>query len=219
MSNPKGRKLPDRLRKLVWKRYFGPDTTQGTCFVCGETITLDAFEAGHFISRDQGGGDDLDNVRPLCRACNGSMETESIPDFKRTYFPKVLDLEPWDPVKNPGQSALLQDIHTTVQDIQAQMSSSQAQISQYPDGISDLPKHDPIQRLVDQAQALMKEARWAEAARTIEDALRLPTVPTQRAALYSLRGEVYYRRGDLADARASWEAVLQEAKLIPDDKR
>ena len=84
-------------RHRVWDRYF--DTTYGTCYVCGDEITLlsfrpNPFEAGHVIARSKGGSNDIKNLRPICRGCNKDMGNRDLRDFQKEFYPNIPKLYP-----------------------------------------------------------------------------------------------------------------------------
>lgn len=82
------RPISKAMKMTLWKKYFGPRKAQAECYVCGETILQSNFEAGHNIARAKGGGDDLDNLRPVCKSCNGSIHTDVLEDYKARHFPE-----------------------------------------------------------------------------------------------------------------------------------
>lgn len=71
-------------RQLVWNRWIGARNGIGYCWCCRSTIisTFD-FEAGHVQAQSKGGGDNVDNLRPICAGCNRSMGTENMYDFQK----------------------------------------------------------------------------------------------------------------------------------------
>jgi 5-methylcytosine-specific restriction endonuclease McrA len=83
------RKIPKHVKDTVWAKYIGADKAEGKCYVgCGRTIHITDFEVGHNKARTEGGTDNINNLRPICRSCNLSMGTISIEAFKRKYFSK-----------------------------------------------------------------------------------------------------------------------------------
>lgn len=78
------RRLPQKLRELVWTRYNGEEQFLCSCFCCGDTkITPFSFEAGHVVAHSLGGKDELSNLRPICTQCNGSCGNEHMFSFAR----------------------------------------------------------------------------------------------------------------------------------------
>lgn len=83
-SAKKGRKksIPKKVRTEVWKKFNGNNLT-GTCYACRKNIEFDDFDAGHIISEAHGGLVHVDNLRPICRACNTSCGTRNLEEFKQ----------------------------------------------------------------------------------------------------------------------------------------
>ena len=69
---------PRALRLAVWeKRNAG---LRGSCYACGEEISYDAMQCGHVVAQFFGGPTTLENLEPVCAACNidmGVMDLET----------------------------------------------------------------------------------------------------------------------------------------------
>jgi 5-methylcytosine-specific restriction endonuclease McrA len=75
-------KLSKTLRQLVWKQYVGMQIGETLCVCCkSNTINCFDFQCGHVVARANGGDDTVDNIRPICPTCNGSMGTMNMRDF------------------------------------------------------------------------------------------------------------------------------------------
>jgi len=73
------------LREAVWNRYVG-DRLETLCFAgCGRTIRHGACDLGHNISFANGGKTTVENLRPICRACNASLGSLDMEDFMRKH--------------------------------------------------------------------------------------------------------------------------------------
>lgn len=73
--------LPSSLRHNVWTTYFGK-VYEAKCFCCRRSsIDVTTFEAGHVISKHDGGLNTLENLRPICGQCNKSMNKKNMYDF------------------------------------------------------------------------------------------------------------------------------------------
>jgi len=66
-------KKPHRVDMRCWKGRYASSITasvlaeQGrTCWICGGPAT----SADHVVARSQGGGDNMENLRPACVSCN-----------------------------------------------------------------------------------------------------------------------------------------------------
>jgi len=78
--------IPEALRHSVWSKYIGDDYAKATCTCCGfEQITVWNFECGHVIPESSGGATDLQNLRPICKNCNGSVHMENMFEFMIEY--------------------------------------------------------------------------------------------------------------------------------------
>lgn len=79
-SNRGSRRIPARLRRIVWRRDGGRCTFTAAARRCGETRGL---EIDHIVPRALGGSsDDAENLRLLCRAHNQS-ESRRILGWRR----------------------------------------------------------------------------------------------------------------------------------------
>ncbi|MDE2095856.1 MAG: HNH endonuclease [Patescibacteria group bacterium] len=82
----KREKLPTAVRNTVWVTHASMHYATSVCRCCfKEQITRSNFECGHVIAKAKGGSDKVDNLLPICSACNKSMGTMSIPDFQEKY--------------------------------------------------------------------------------------------------------------------------------------
>jgi 5-methylcytosine-specific restriction endonuclease McrA len=80
------KKIPQAVRNAVWNTYIGVNKGEDRCFVgCGEPITKSNFECGHIHAEAKGGPTDLENLRPICSACNKSIGTRNMEDFITEY--------------------------------------------------------------------------------------------------------------------------------------
>jgi hypothetical protein len=79
-------KIPQKVRIETWNKYIGPDIAQHKCLCCKKsTIKMVDFECGHVKSYATGGSQEIDNLRPICRQCNGSMGTTNMIDFVKKH--------------------------------------------------------------------------------------------------------------------------------------
>jgi 5-methylcytosine-specific restriction endonuclease McrA len=90
-STPQSKKretIPGTVKTDVWHTYIGNDKGEGDCYCCKKkVITMRNFEAGHVISDRDGGQPTVDNLRPICRECNGSMGSQHMENFIQKYYP------------------------------------------------------------------------------------------------------------------------------------
>jgi 5-methylcytosine-specific restriction endonuclease McrA len=79
--------IPKSVKELAWNKYIG-EKQEGKCYCCKvRTITAFNFEAGHVISKINGGLPIVENLRPICKPCNGSMGHKNLEDFCAEHFP------------------------------------------------------------------------------------------------------------------------------------
>jgi 5-methylcytosine-specific restriction endonuclease McrA len=87
-KKPVRKSIPKSVKISVWNKYIGASKAEGRCYVCGRTIHITEFDCGHNKAVSKKGGDEIDNLRPICHTCNLSMGTESIESFKKTWHPE-----------------------------------------------------------------------------------------------------------------------------------
>ena len=81
----KRKAVPIGLKKDCWRNKF-LNESKGYCEVCSKVIEALDFEAGHIISVYNGGKDVVENLMPICKDCNRSMNTQNLYDYKNNYF-------------------------------------------------------------------------------------------------------------------------------------
>lgn len=81
-AKKKKQSIPKNVRIIVWNHYIGEDIIKHKCLCCKKvTISNTNFEVGHVLSEKNGGTHEINNLRPICFACNHSMGTEDMIDF------------------------------------------------------------------------------------------------------------------------------------------
>jgi 5-methylcytosine-specific restriction endonuclease McrA len=82
----KKQSIPKNVRIIVWNHYISEDIIKHKCLCCKKvTISNTNFEVGHVISEKFGGTHEINNLRPICFACNHSMGAENMIDFVVKY--------------------------------------------------------------------------------------------------------------------------------------
>jgi len=83
-------KIPVSVKNTLWSLHF-PNVLEGKCKCCQtETITRNNFDCGHIISEKEGGYIKLENLKPICRACNSSMGVMNMNEYMKKYgFDKI----------------------------------------------------------------------------------------------------------------------------------
>lgn len=81
-AKKKKQSIPKNVRVIVWNHYIGEDIIKHKCLCCKKvTISNTNFEVGHVLSEKNGGTHEINNLRPICFACNHSMGAENMIDF------------------------------------------------------------------------------------------------------------------------------------------
>lgn len=85
-AKKKKQSIPKNVRIIVWNHYIGGDIIKHKCLCCKKVVISNTnFEVGHVISEKNGGTHEINNLRPICFACNHSMGTENMIDFVVKY--------------------------------------------------------------------------------------------------------------------------------------
>lgn len=80
---PTRKPIRKQIRNQLWLKTFG-ENFNGNCYCCNTNITTMDFHAGHIISVNNGGKDELDNLRCVCSLCNQSMSIMNMEEFKNS---------------------------------------------------------------------------------------------------------------------------------------
>lgn len=79
--------IPQSLRIATWKKYVGEEHAKALCLCCKSTeISVFAFHCAHVIAECMGGTKHIDNLRPVCAACNLSMGSQNLLDYSNSHF-------------------------------------------------------------------------------------------------------------------------------------
>jgi hypothetical protein len=70
------------LKNAVWSKCNDVDSMRGKCYVCEHELHRDDMECGHDIAHCFGGKDTVDNLYPICRACNRDMGVQGLHSYK-----------------------------------------------------------------------------------------------------------------------------------------
>lgn len=82
----KKQSIPKNVRVIIWNHYIGEDIIKHKCLCCKKvTISNTNFDVGHVLSEKNGGTHEINNLRPICFACNHSMGSENMIDFVVKY--------------------------------------------------------------------------------------------------------------------------------------
>lgn len=93
---PKKKAVPKVVKDLSWNKWIGEDVARTKCLCCGvNEIKMNSFHCGHVLAEANGGTTTVDNLRPICAACNLSMGTANLDDFKKqcgfNSIPKMVE--------------------------------------------------------------------------------------------------------------------------------
>lgn len=86
--NVKRTSIPKAIKDVLWKREYGKSGV-GKCYVCSEEITSRQFDCGHIKAVCKGGTNNINNLKPICSTCNGSMGSMNMKVFKKMYFDPI----------------------------------------------------------------------------------------------------------------------------------
>ena len=98
----KKKSIPKVVKDHTWSKWIGDDIAKTKCMCCEITeIKMNNFHCGHVIAEVNGGLTSIENLRPICSACNLSMKTEDMDEFKkRCNFTKEINIEKYIPENN-----------------------------------------------------------------------------------------------------------------------
>jgi hypothetical protein len=83
--------IPVNLKLLVWDYWIGLYVGKTKCLCCNMVdIMQGSFECGHIISRSNGGDMSVTNLKPICKTCNSSMNTQNMDDFMKQWNLKII---------------------------------------------------------------------------------------------------------------------------------
>jgi 5-methylcytosine-specific restriction endonuclease McrA len=81
-TKKKKQSIPKNVRVIVWNHYIGEDIIKHKCLCCKKvTISNTNFDVGHVLSEKNCGTHEINNLRPICFACNHSMGSENMIEF------------------------------------------------------------------------------------------------------------------------------------------
>lgn len=80
-------KIPHSVKMASWDAHIGYEIGKAKCMCCKiNDILQGGFVCGHVIPESQGGPTTVENLRPICSACNGSMLTNNMKEFALKYY-------------------------------------------------------------------------------------------------------------------------------------
>ena len=96
-------KIPAAVRSAVWLKYIG-EKYNAICFCCNsEPLTRVNYECGHILSEKHGGKVHINNLRPICSACNKSVGAKNMEEFMEKYG--LVKNKNWDGIDNTSDES------------------------------------------------------------------------------------------------------------------
>jgi hypothetical protein len=81
------KELPTQIQRRVWNTHVGINVALTRCMCCEEgEINNIKFAVGFLRDAHEGGTLKVDNLRPICEACDESIGLLSINEYASTYF-------------------------------------------------------------------------------------------------------------------------------------
>lgn len=77
----------DNVREKIFNK------TSGFCYFCGSEILKSNFQIDHFLPKSKGGGNNIENLFPVCKLCNNSKNNNDI-EFWRKKVAYILEGRP-----------------------------------------------------------------------------------------------------------------------------
>jgi len=103
--------IPKPLRRAVWEKHYGKDLSHGPCDICGHDLSVFEYECGHIHAEALGGETTVENLLPICGACNKSMGKMNLYQFKEKIHLVALTQEEKEIVSHLTPEELSQASH------------------------------------------------------------------------------------------------------------
>jgi hypothetical protein len=80
------KKVSKKVKTDVWNTFIGEGIANHKCLCCKmTTIDKASFDCGHVLSRAEGGGPEIHNLRPICSGCNNGMGTMNMIEYVKKH--------------------------------------------------------------------------------------------------------------------------------------
>jgi len=80
------KKVSKKVKTDVWNTFIGEGIANHKCLCCKmTTIDKASFDCGHVVSRAEGGGPEIHNLRPICSGCNNGMGTMNMIEYVKKH--------------------------------------------------------------------------------------------------------------------------------------
>ena len=73
-------------RQKIWRNTYGDKTDAKCCICLYNSVSVFSFQCGHIVALAKGGTDELSNFKAVCQACNLSMGTENMNEFRKKLW-------------------------------------------------------------------------------------------------------------------------------------
>lgn len=80
-------RIPAVTKNNVWKKRNGT-LMEGSCFVCGESLSYHNMECGHIVPHVLNGSVEVSNLEPICKLCNRDMGAMNLFEYKQLNYTK-----------------------------------------------------------------------------------------------------------------------------------
>ena len=78
------KRIPKVVKDHSWNKWIGDNIACSKCLCCNiNEIKMNNFHCGHIVAEVNGGTNSIENLKPICSACNLSMGSENLEDFKK----------------------------------------------------------------------------------------------------------------------------------------
>ena len=107
-----------KCNNILWK-HITKENLRKACYICDVYLLKNSnYCAGHIQAKVYDGSNDLDNLKPLCRTCNGRMGTQHMMEYKQRYDQgHIPSREEFDRLKLIYKNTKLPEIESNSMDI------------------------------------------------------------------------------------------------------
>lgn len=72
--------MTETKRQAIFARY------KGRCAYCGQPMKKKDMTVDHYVPKSRGGGDNIENLMPCCKACNAMKAADKLKTFRKRFF-------------------------------------------------------------------------------------------------------------------------------------
>ena len=107
----KKKHIPKAVRMHVWLTHIGRKF-ESKCYICGGVIDVFNYHCGHITAEHYGGEATVENLRPTCMACNCSIGSQNMDEFREEWGLKSEIKKEQTPLKLQIQSIPIKGVKT-----------------------------------------------------------------------------------------------------------